>query len=118
MTVSVAQANGSANVATLPKSPWGHRAFIGLDRPLREAGLLKMGRVGSAVARLMPADQMIAWGVARLRADPTAFLCAKPGCVFCQWARAVVRGQAAQTDWAERSRHWGCGDVHCEVCSV
>ena len=118
MTVQVAQADGSVRQMTLPKSPWGHRAFIGLDRRLREDGLLKIGRVGPAVARLMRAGEMIAWGLKRLREDPTAFLCAKPRCVFCQWARAVVRGEAAQMDWTERSRQDGCGDVHCEVCSV
>jgi aminoglycoside 3-N-acetyltransferase len=118
MTVQIAQADGSVREATLPKSPWGHRAFIGLDRRLRETGLVRVGRVGSAVARLMRADEMIAWGVERLREDPAAFLCAKPRCVFCQWARAVIRGEAARIDWAERSRHDGCGDVHCEVCSV
>jgi aminoglycoside 3-N-acetyltransferase len=118
MTVQVAQADGSVRSVALPKSPGGHRAFIGLDRPLREAGLLKLGRVGLAVARRLRADEMIAWGVERLRADPGAFLCAKPGCVFCQWARARLRGEATRIDWAERSRRWGCGDAHCEVCSV
>ncbi len=118
MIVRVAHADGSVREMTLPKSPWGHRAFIGLDRRLREDGLLKIGRVGSAVARLMPAGEMIAWGIARLREDPAAFLCAKPRCVFCQWARAALRGDATQIDWDERSRHDGCGDAHCEVCSV
>jgi aminoglycoside 3-N-acetyltransferase len=118
MTVKIAQADGSVREATLPKSPWGHRAFIGLDRRLRADGPLKVGRIGAAVARLMRADEMIAWGVERLREDPAAFLCAKPRCVFCQWARAILRGEAAHIDWSERSRHDGCGDVHCEVCSV
>ena len=118
MNVQVVQADGSVRETTLPKSPWGHRAFIGLDRRLREAGLLKVGQVGPAAARLMRADQIIAWGVERLREDPGAFLCTKPRCVFCQWARATLRGEAAQIDWAERSRHDGCGDAHCEVCSV
>ena len=118
MTVKVAEADGSVRQKTLPKSPWGHRAFIGLDRRLREDGLLKIGRVGPAVARLMRAGEMIAWGIERLREDPAAFLCAKPRCVFCQWARAVVRGEAKHIDWVQRSRHDGCGDAHCEVCSV
>ncbi len=118
MTVQIVQADGSVREATLPKSPGGHRAFIGLDRRLREDGVLKVGRVGEAVARLMRADEMIAWGIERLREDPAAFLCAKPRCVFCQWARAVLRGEVTHVDWAERSRHDGCGDVHCEVCSV
>jgi aminoglycoside 3-N-acetyltransferase len=118
VTVRVLQANGSIEEMKLPKSPWGHRAFIGLDRPLREAGLLRIGRVGRAVARLMRADAMLAWGHARLREDPAAFLCAKPRCVFCQWARAVLRHEAAQADWSDRSAHWGCANPHCEVCVV
>jgi len=118
LTVQVRQPDGSIENMALPKSPWGHRAFIGLDRPLREAGLLQMGRVGQAVARLMRADEMLAWGCARLRDDPAAFLCTKPRCVFCQWARAMVRGDAALVDWADRTRRWGCLDPHCEVCVV
>ena len=118
MTVQVAEAGSAVKEVHLPKSPWGHRAFIGVDRSMLEVGLVKLGRVGPAVTRLMRADKLIAWGVERLRADPCAFLCNKPGCVFCQWARATLRGEAAQIDWAERSRYWGCGDAHCEVCSV
>jgi aminoglycoside N3'-acetyltransferase len=116
LTVRVVQTNGAVKEVTLPKSPCGHRAFIELDRPLREAGLLHMGRVGQAVARLIRAEQMLAWGVARLRDDPAAFLCSKPRCVFCQWARATLRGDAAQVDWAERTSRWGCADPGCEVC--
>jgi aminoglycoside 3-N-acetyltransferase len=118
LTVRVAQADGSVREQRLPKSPSGHRAFIELDRGLREAGLLQIGRVGQAVARLMRADQMLNWGIDRLRADPAAFLCAKPRCVFCQWARAVVRGDAGQVDWGERSSRWGCANPRCEVCVV
>jgi aminoglycoside 3-N-acetyltransferase len=118
LTVHVLQPNGATQEVTLPKFPGGHRAFIGLDRPLREAGLLQIGRVGRAVARLMRADEMLAWGGARLREDPAAFLCAKPRCIFCQWARAVLRSEAAQVDWADRSGRWGCADPRCEVCVV
>jgi aminoglycoside 3-N-acetyltransferase len=118
LTVRVVEAGGAVKDMTLPKSPCGHRAFIELDRPLREAGLLQMGRVGQAVARLMPAGQMLAWGVARLHADPAAFLCSKPRCVFCQWARATLHGMAAGVDWHERTSQWGCADTRCEVCVV
>lgn len=118
LTVRVQEPSGGIQEVTLPKSPWGHRAFIGLDRPMREAGLLRIGRVGGAVARLMRADEMLAWGGERLRADPAAFLCAKPRCVFCQWARAVLRSEAAQVDWADRSNRWGCANPSCEVCVV
>jgi aminoglycoside 3-N-acetyltransferase len=118
LTVRVVEAGGVIKEITLPKSPCGHRAFIELDRPLREAGLVRMGRVGQATLRLMPAGQMLDWGVARLRDDPAAFLCSKPLCVFCQWARATLRGDAARVDWHERTRRWGCADPRCEVCVV
>jgi aminoglycoside 3-N-acetyltransferase len=118
LTVPVQSVNGAIQAVAVPKSPRGHRAFIELDRPLRDAGLLRMGRVGRAVARLMRADEMLAWGGARLREDPAAFLCAKPRCVFCQWARAVLRREAAEVDWADRMGRWGCADPHCEVCHV
>ena len=29
------QADGAIRETALPRSPWGHREFIGLDRPLR-----------------------------------------------------------------------------------
>ena len=118
LTVHVHQLNGAIQDVTLPKSPCGHRAFIGLDHQLREAGLLRVGRVGRAVARLMRADEMLAWGGVRLREDPAAFLCTKPRCVFCQWARAVLRGEAADVNWADRTSRWGCVDPRCEVCVV
>lgn len=119
LTVPVRQPDGSIREVALPKSPWGHREFIRWDRPLREAGLLRLGRVAGAAARLIRADELIAFGIEQLRADPSAFLCAKPRCVFCQWARAALRGETAPpTDWADVSRRWGCGASACEVCRV
>jgi aminoglycoside 3-N-acetyltransferase len=118
LRVRTLQADGTIKDQTLGRSPAGHRAFIELDRPLREAGLLRIGRVGQAVARLMRADEILEWGVKRLGHDPAAFLCGKPRCVFCQWARATIRGQAGQIDWAERTGRWGCADPRCEVCVV
>lgn len=122
LTVPVGQPDGSVQSVALPKSPWGHREFIRWDRPLREAGLLRLGWIGSAAVRLMRSDALVAFGVERLRADPAAFLCTKPGCVFCQWARARLRMTAGRhgpaVDWAEFSRQRGCGAPGCEVCSV
>jgi aminoglycoside 3-N-acetyltransferase len=118
LSVRIEEPGGNVREVSLPKWPRGHREFIGLDRPLRQAGLLRAGRVGPAVARLMPAGEMVAWGVARLRQDPAAFLCGKPTCVFCQWARAILRGNAGDVDWADRSHHWGCRNPDCEVCVV
>lgn len=119
LTVPVLQSDGSIREVALPKSPWGHREFIRWDRPLREAGLLRLSRVGAAAARLMRADELIAFGLEQLRADPAAFLCAKPRCVFCRWARASLQTGADQPgDWAEAARRWGCGAPTCEVCSV
>jgi aminoglycoside 3-N-acetyltransferase len=122
LTVRVRQADGSVRAVSLPKSPRGHREFIRWDRPLREAGLLRLGWIGTAAARLMRADELVAFGVERLRADPTVFLCAKPRCVFCQWARSIVgqaRGQPAPPmDWAAAAARWGCGAPNCEVCIV
>jgi len=101
---------------------YGHREFIGIDKTLRESGLQRIGPVGEAVARLLPAAAMVAFVVDLLRRDPAALLCRKPRCVFCLWARAQVRaaqtGQADTTDWAAVSRDWGCGAPYCECCVV
>ena len=101
---------------------YGHRAFIGIDRGLTRGGVQRLGRIGRATVRVMRARALVAYGLDLLCHDPAAFLCDKPRCVFCHWARARIRewqtGEPDTTDWQDVSRRWGCGDPRCEVCSV
>jgi aminoglycoside 3-N-acetyltransferase len=120
--VPVVGRDGQVCMVTVPKYPLGHREFIGIDKRLRQAGIVRLGRAGNAVLRLMPARGMLEFSLALLRADPAAFLCRKPRCVSCRWAEARIRdargGEADATDWAAVSRRWGCRDTRCEVCYV
>jgi aminoglycoside 3-N-acetyltransferase len=120
--VPVIGGDGQVRMVTVPKYPLGHREFIGIDKRLRQAGIVRVGRVGNAVLRLMPARDLLEFSLALLRADPAAFLCRKPRCVSCRWAETKIRetqGQASDTtDWAAVSCRWGCRDTRCEVCYV
>lgn len=120
--VEVRTPDGRGRKVRVPKFPQGHREFIGIDPLLRRDGLVRIGQVGNAVVRLMPARELLEWAVRLLRRDPMAFLCRKPRCVSCRWAEARVRAARGEpvepVDWDARSRRWGCEDVRCEVCYV
>lgn len=51
-----------------------HRDFIGVDPLLREAGILKLGRIGNCVARLMKGQETIDLLVRELKKNPALFL--------------------------------------------
>ncbi len=58
------------------------------DDWLREAGALRVGRVGHAEARLMEAEELVRIASARVRAEPLVFLHgAEEGCEECDEAR-------------------------------
>jgi aminoglycoside 3-N-acetyltransferase len=68
--------------------PGCSRAFGVLERPLREQGAIRDGKVGDALAQLVPGAAVIEATVALLRADPAALLCTDPACFRCSRARA------------------------------
>ena len=70
--------------------PGPHRDFIGLDRMLREQGVVRTGRIGKAVVRLMPAREMIDSLVAFGRRHPDFALCGNPNCADCVRQRAAL----------------------------
>ena len=115
-TALVAYPGGEAAPFRMERSPGGHREFIKWDRRLYEAGVMRIGRVGQAEARLMRADRLLEFGLQRLQEDPAAFLCDKPRCVYCLWARARIEQTADERSWANVSEQWGCGDPRCVVC--
>ena len=74
-----------------PHFPGPHRDFIGLDRLLRERGIVKIGRIGSAVVRLMKGREMID-ALLEVGGKDSAFaLCDNPSCADCRRQRAALR---------------------------
>lgn len=71
--------------------PGPHRDFIGLDRRLREQGVVKVGRIGPSVVRLMRGKELVDAVVAMLREDRAAVLCDNPACADCVAQRAAIR---------------------------
>ena len=67
--------------------PGCSRAFGMLERPLRERGAIRDGKVGRALAQLVPGRAVIEETVELLRDDPAALLCTDPGCYRCSRAR-------------------------------
>lgn len=74
-----------------PFFPGPHRDFIGLDRRLREAGKVRLSRLGSAVVRLMKAGDLIEFCVALGQKEPAFVLCDNPACADCVRQRAALR---------------------------
>jgi len=68
--------------------PGCSRAFGAIERPLRERQAIRDGKVGGALAQLVPGAAVIEVTVELLRADPAALLCTDPGCYRCSRARA------------------------------
>lgn len=74
-----------------PLFPGPHRNFIGLDRALREAGKVRISRLGNAVVRLMKSADLIEFGLHQGRQDPAFVLCDNPACDDCVRQRAALR---------------------------
>lgn len=70
--------------------PGPHRNFIGLDRRLREKGIIQLGNLGNAVVRVMKAKALVDEVAALLRRDPAAVLCDNPLCDDCALQRAAI----------------------------
>lgn len=68
--------------------PGCSRAFGILERPLRERGAIRDGKVGGALAQLVPGAAVIDATVELLRDDPAALLCTDLDCYRCSRARA------------------------------
>lgn len=68
-----------------------HRDFIGLDRLFKEHGVMKVGKIGNAVCRLMDGKTMIETAVEAMRLDPAAVLCDNPACADCIMQRGKIK---------------------------
>ncbi|MBI4026812.1 MAG: AAC(3) family N-acetyltransferase [Verrucomicrobia bacterium] len=93
-------ADGKTKSVTLRDYPGPHRDFIQLDRLFREAGIMKIGKVGQAVSRLIDAAGMREVGLRALRENPAACLCGNPNCADCVGQRAAIkRHRLSQEDF-------------------
>ena len=70
--------------------PGPHRDFIGLDRHFREAGVLKIARIGNAQVRLIRSADLLRVGMALGGKDPAFVLCDNPECADCVKQRAAI----------------------------
>ena len=76
-----------------PFFPGPHRDFIGLDRILRERGILRTVRIGDSMVRLMSSRETIDCLVEIGRRDPAFALCRNPNCDDCVQQRAALDRQ-------------------------
>ncbi len=56
-----------------------HRNFIGTDPKLRAAGIVRMGKIGRCVVRLMKGQELIDFCVSQIRKDPAFFITGNEG---------------------------------------
>jgi len=68
-----------------------HRDFLGLDPLFRRRGIMRVGRIGQAVCRLMDGKAMIDTALEALREDPAAVLCDNPACADCVMQRGRIK---------------------------
>lgn len=68
-----------------------HRDFLGLDRLFRERGIVRIGKIGAAVCRLIEGRDMIETALNAMRTDPAAVLCDNPACDDCVMQRGRIK---------------------------
>jgi len=90
--------HGEIRQVTYQLFPGPHRDFIGLDKELRRRGIVRLGTIGRARVRLMPARALIEAVVELLRENPAAVLCDNPACEDCVRQRALLRRSRLQQE--------------------
>jgi aminoglycoside 3-N-acetyltransferase len=71
--------------------PGPHRDFIGLDRKLQERGIIRMGRIGDSVIRLMRSRDLVRAALDIGLGAQDFVLCRNPACADCVAQRAALR---------------------------
>lgn len=74
--------------------PGPHRDFIGLDRLLSDAGVMKTGRIGNAQVRLIDSAGLFETLLAVGAEQPDFVLCENPECADCVKQRAAIYADA------------------------
>lgn len=83
--------NGNAVTIPIAAMAGPHRNFIGLDSLFRALDIMKMGRIGGAMCRLMDAGQMLDTALDAMVSDPAAVLCDNPACADCVMQRGKIK---------------------------
>ncbi len=92
--------NGTVVVKQLCRFPGPHRDFLGLDRLFLDGGAMRVGKIGSAVCRMMNAARVVELELAALRRDTAAVLCTNQRCIDCVEQRAaILRSRLASEDF-------------------
>lgn len=68
-----------------------HRDFLHLDSLFRRRGVMRVGRIGRAVCRLLDGKRMLETALEALREDPAAVLCDNPACADCVGQRGRIK---------------------------
>ena len=82
---------GHIQEMTIEQMAGPHRDFIALDRLFRDAGVMTVGKIGSAVCRLMDGPGVLRVGLEAVRKDPAAVLCDNPYCLDCRRQRGAIK---------------------------
>ncbi len=82
--------DGTVREKTWHYYPGPHRDFIGLDHRLLAAGAMRIGRIGNAEVRLMPAAELLKVGLEIGSEHPDFVLCDNPECADCTKQRAAL----------------------------
>ncbi len=123
--------DGVQKTKVMPRYPGPHRDFIGLDKMFRQAGIMRIGKVGKAVCRLLKAREAVDLVLDALSKDPATVLCDNPACADCVRQRAAIKrhrlteeedftfavvldelGEDIPSSLAALQRH---GVTHCEL---
>ena len=83
--------NGKTVTKTYKYYPGPHRDFIGIDKALQEADVMRVGTIGQAQVRLINANEMIGTLLELGSTQPDLFLCDNPACADCVKQRAALK---------------------------
>lgn len=83
--------NGVEKTLVQKRFPGPHRNFIGMDRVFLEKKIMKIGRIGNAMVRLIDAKKMVKLCLEILKKNPAAFLCENPNCADCVMQRGKIK---------------------------
>lgn len=93
-----------------------HRDFIGLDPLFREKGIVKVGRIGRAVCRLIEAGPMVETALEAMRKDPALMLCGNPSCADCVMQRGKIKAAALRRE--DFTLAVVAGEISDDLCEV
>lgn len=91
--ITGAYVNDNGGNVTIPIAAMAgpHRDFISLDKLFREHGIMRIGKIGGAVCRLIDAGEMLDAALEALKRDPAAVLCENLNCADCVMQRGKIK---------------------------